>query len=316
MTIMLYKMLYKVLCYKCSKIKPLEIVQCFLFAQLFGLLNSLCLIFALIGNKLSYIYNSSDIEDPIDKISHAADSMSKIFDFPLVSLDGKDMIFGILVAVVIRLLLYVKMQDQKNYRKGEEYGSASFGTAKDIEPFIDWENFYNNILLSATERLSMNHRMKDPTANRNKNILLVGGSGSGKTRGHVKPNLMQTFGSYIVTDSKGSVIYEVGTLLMKAGYEIMVLNTINFKRSMHYNPFAYIRNETDIMKVVDAFVSGTTTVKQQGEQFWVDAEKLLYNALIGYIMKVGLLTILSYLILSYLILSYPILSFPFCSVRC
>ena len=245
-------------------------------------------IFALIGNKLSYIYNSSDIEDPIDKISHAADSMSKIFDFPLVSLDGKDMIFGILVAVVIRLLLYVKMQDQKNYRKGEEYGSASFGTAKDIEPFIDWENFYNNILLSATERLSMNPRMKDPTANRNKNILLVGGSGSGKTRGHVKPNLMQTFGSYIVTDPKGSVIYEVGALLMKAGYEIMVLNTINFKRSMHYNPFAYIRNETDIMKVVDAFVSGTTTGKQQGEQFWVDAEKLLYNALIGYIMKVGL----------------------------
>jgi type IV secretion system protein VirD4 len=242
---------------------------------------------ACIGNKLSYIYENSQADNAIKKIMETCNSLNEIFAYPFISLKAGNIIFGIMTALSLRLLLYIKMQDKKNFRKGEEYGSASFGTHKDIEPFID-SNPYNNIILSQTESLSMNTRMKDPSANRNKNVLIVGGSGSGKTRGHVKPNLMQTFGSYIVTDPKGSVITETGTLLKKAGYKIAVLNTINFKRSMHYNPFAYIKTETDIMKVVDAFVAGTTTGKQQGEQFWVDAEKLLYNALIGYIMKVGL----------------------------
>ncbi len=246
------------------------------------------IIFALVGNKLSFLYRTSDAENMLGKMSDTISSLGKILGFPVLSLNRSDIIAGIVTALMIRLLLYIKMQDAKNYRKGEEYGSASFGSAKDIEPFIDWDNPYNNLLLSDTERLSMNPRMKDPTTNRNKNVLIVGGSGSGKTRGHVKPNLMQTFGSYIVTDPKGGVVYETGDLLRKAGYKIAVLNTIDFKKSMHYNPFAYIRSETDIMKVVDAFVSGTTTGKQQGEQFWVDAEKLLYNALIGYIMEEGL----------------------------
>jgi len=241
-----------------------------------------------VGDKLSYIYRCSKSNDFIGKAFDTISSFNKILESPILSFEGKDILAGIIAAIAIRLLLYIKMQDSKNYRKGEEYGSAEFGTSKDIEPFIDWEKPYNNLLLSSTERLSMNPRMKDPTTNRNKNILIVGGSGSGKTRGHVKPNLCQLFGSYIVTDPKGGVIYETGFLLSKAGYKIAVLNTINFKKSMHYNPFAYIKTETDIMKVVDAFVSGTTTGKQQGEQFWIDAEKLLYNALIGYIMKVGL----------------------------
>ncbi len=243
--------------------------------------------FAYVGDKISYIYRNCDAQNLIDKLSDTCQSIGMIFESPIVSLDGKDIITGIITAVVIRLLLYVKMQDKKNYRKGEEYGSASFGSAKDIEPFIDRDDPDNNVLLSDTERLSMDSKMKDPNTNRNKNILVIGGSGSGKTRGHVKPNLMQLFGSYLVTDPKGGVIRECGAMLQRNGYKIIVLNTVNFKRSMHFNPFNYIKKETDIMKVVDAFVAGTTTGKQ-GEQFWTDAEKLLYNALIAYIMKVGL----------------------------
>ncbi len=245
-------------------------------------------IFAYIGDKLSFLYRSAPAQNLLDRFAYMSGSFIRIFDWPILSLNRTDILAGILTAVVIRLLLYMKLMDAKNYRKGEEYGSASFGNEKDIEPFIDHDNPYNNLLLSDIVRLSMNPRMKDPTTNRNKNVLIVGGSGSGKTRGHVKPNLMQMFGSYIITDPKGSVIYETGKLLKRGGYKIKVLNTINFKRSMHYNPFNYIKTETDIMKVVDAFVAGTTTGKQQGEQFWIDAEKLLYNALIGYIMKEGL----------------------------
>ena len=246
------------------------------------------IIFVYLGDKLSFLYRSAPAQNLLDRFAYMSGSFIRIFGWPILSLNRTDIIAGILTAVVIRLLLYMKMMDAKNYRQGEEYGSASFGNEKDIEPFIDHDNPYNNLLLSDMVRLSMNPRMKDPTTNRNKNVLIVGGSGSGKTRGHVKPNLMQMFGSYIVTDPKGGVIYETGKLLKRGGYKIKVLNTINFKRSMHYNPFNYIKSETDIMKVVDAFVAGTTTGKQQGEQFWIDAEKLLYNALIGYIMKEGL----------------------------
>ena len=243
------------------------------------------MIFVLTGDKLSYLFRTNDNENILLKVN---ETINSIFDLPLISFNLKDITAGILFSFLIRLLLFIKMSDSKNYRKGEEYGSASFGGLKDIEPFIDHDDLDNNLILSKTEWLSMRQWMDDPSTNRNKNVLIVGGSGSGKTRGHVKPNLMQMFGSYIVTDPKGTVIYETGSLLKKAGYKIKVLNTIDFKRSMHFNPFSYIRSETDIMKVVDAFVAGTTTGKQQGEQFWIDAEKLLYNALIAYIMREGL----------------------------
>ena len=242
-------------------------------------------IFVLAGDKLSYLFRTNDNENILIRIN---ESINAIFALPIISLNIRDIAAGILFSLFIRLLLYIKMQDSKNFRKGEEYGSASFGGLEDIKPFIDHDDPFNNLILSESECLSMDPIMKDPSANRNKNVLLVGGSGSGKTRGHVKPNLMQMYGSYIVTDPKGTVIYETASLLKKGGYRIKVLNTIDFKRSMHFNPFAYIRNETDIMKIVDAFVAGTTMGKQQGEQFWIDAEKLLYNALIAYIMKEGL----------------------------
>lgn len=246
------------------------------------------ILFAYIGDKLAYAYRISKAKDFIGKLVDAVNSLNDMLSNPFPSLYYKDLFAGIIVALLVRFILYMKLKDAKNYRKGEEYGSASFGTEKDIEPFIDWENPDNNLLLSETERLSMEARMKNPMNNRNKNVLVIGGSGSGKTRGFVKPNIMQLCASYIVTDPKGSVVIEVGQLLVKAGYRLIVLNTINFKRSMHYNPFAYIKTETDIMKVADALIAGTTTGKQQGEQFWLDAERLLYNALIGYIMKEGL----------------------------
>jgi len=183
---------------------------------------------AFAGNRLSYGYRCSNANDFMGRVNDMINSFNKILEWPLLSLNIRDVIAGIVTALAVMLVLYVKMMDAKNYRKGEEYGSASFGTSKDIENFIAWDNPYNNLLLSDTERLSMNPRMPDPTTNRNKNVLIVGGSGSGKTRGHVKPNICQLFGSYIITDPKGGVIYETGYLLSKAGYKISVLNTINF----------------------------------------------------------------------------------------
>lgn len=163
------------------------------------------IVFACIGDKLSYLYRTSDAANLLGRLNDTISSLNDIFCFPLLSINIKDIFVGIITAITIRLLLYVKMQDAKNFRKGEEYGSARFGNEADIEPFIDHKKPYNNLLLSDTERLSMEPRMEDPSANRNKNVLIVGGSGSGKTRGHVKPNIMQTFGSYIITDPKGYV---------------------------------------------------------------------------------------------------------------
>lgn len=190
---------------------------------------------------------------------------------------------GIIVAALIKVIVYTKGKNAKKFRQGKEYGSARWGNSKDIEPYVD-EKFENNILLTDTERLTMNGRPKNPKYARNKNILVVGGSGSGKTRFFLKPNLMQMHSSYVVTDPKGTVLVECGKMLEKNGYDIKVLNTINFKKSMHYNPFAYLRSEKDILKLVQTIIANTKGEgEKSSEDFWVKAERLYYTALIGYL---------------------------------
>ncbi len=239
------------------------------------------------GNKLSYIYGTSTVKDKAGRLLDMMDRLDGIVSFPPVSLYPGDILTGIAVGAGLRLAVYLKGKDAKKFRKGTEYGSAELGGPRDIEPFIDHNNPDNNLILTQTEQLSLAPRMPSPLHNRNKNVLVIGGSGTGKTRFYCKPNAMQLNCSYVFTDPKGTCLEEIGFLLKKAGYKIKVLNTVDFSRSMRYNPFAYIHKESDIMKVADALIEGTTTGKQQGEQFWQDAEKLLYNALIGYIMTVG-----------------------------
>ena len=194
-----------------------------------------------------------------------------------------DLLIGVAGALFIRLAIYLKGKNAKKYRKGVEYGSARWGNAQDIKPYID-PVFENNVLLTQTERLTMSSRPKQPKYARNKNILVIGGSGSGKTRFFVKPNLMQMHSSYVVTDPKGTVLVECGKLLQRGGYRIKVLNTINFRKSLKYNPFAYIRSEKDILKLVNTIIANTKgDGEKSGEDFWVKAEKLYYTALIGYI---------------------------------
>ena len=205
------------------------------------------------------------------------------FENPLPSFHPTDMVIGIVGAVAVRLIIYFKGKNAKKYRQGVEYGSARWGTAQDIKPYMD-DNPENNIILTETEGLTMSSRPKQPKYARNKNVVCIGGSGSGKTRFFVKPNLMQMHSSYVVTDPKGTVLLEVGQMLKNGGYEIKILNTINFKKSMHYNPFVYIRSEKDILKLVNTIIANTKgDGDKSGEDFWVKAEKLYYQALIGYI---------------------------------
>ena len=197
----------------------------------------------------------------------------------------RDLLAGIIGALLLRCVVYMKGKNAKKFRQGEEYGSARWGNEKDIEPFID-PVFENNIILTQTERLTMNSRPKLPKYARNKNVIVIGGSGSGKTRFYVNPNLMQMPDnvSYVVTDPKGTIIVECGTMLVRHGYRIKVLNTINFKKSMHYNPFHYIRSEKDILKLVNTIIANTKGEGEKAaEDFWIKAERLLYTALIGYI---------------------------------
>ena len=197
----------------------------------------------------------------------------------------RDLLAGIIGALLLRCVVYMKGKNAKKFRQGEEYGSARWGNEKDIEPFIN-PVFENNIILTQTERLTMNSRPKLPKYARNKNVIVIGGSGSGKTRFYVKPNLMQMPDnvSYVVTDPKGTIIVECGTMLVRHGYRIKVLNTINFKKSMHYNPFHYIRSEKDILKLVNTIIANTKGEGEKAaEDFWIKAERLLYTALIGYI---------------------------------
>jgi len=204
------------------------------------------------------------------------------FGNPLPSLHPLDLLVGAICGGGLRLAVFLRGKNAKHYRHNEEYGSARWGTPKDIEPFMD-PVFQNNVILTRTERLMMSNRPKNPANARNKNVLIVGGSGSGKTRFWLKPNLLQMHSSYVVTDPKGTIVLECGHALQKNGYEIRILNTINFRKSMHYNPFAYIHSEKDILKLVTTLIANTKGDGKSGEDFWVKAETLLYCALIGYI---------------------------------
>ena len=234
-------------------------------------------------DKIAWLWHVSPGQDASEKMLAAMEGLNDLFANPLPSLFPKDLLIGIAGGVALRLIVYFKAKNAKKFRQGMEYGSARWGNAKDIEPYMD-SVFENNVLLTQTERLMMSGRPKEPKYARNKNILVIGGSGSGKTRFFVKPNLMQMHSSYVVTDPKGTVLVECGKMLAKNGYGVKVLNTINFKKSMHYNPFAYIRSEKDILKLVNTIILNTKGEGQQAtEDFWVKAEKLYYTALIGYI---------------------------------
>ena len=239
------------------------------------------LAFFYIGNIFSHHVRSYTGGDLIDKIFQGILELNTMSFIPSIHLI--DILVGVGVAALIKFIVYTKGKNAKKFRQGKEYGSARWGNKKDIEPYMD-EKFQNNILLTQTERLTMNGRPANPKYARNKNVLVIGGSGSGKTRFFVKPNLMQMHSSYCVTDPKGTIILECGKMLEDNGYEIKILNTINFKKSMKYNPFAYIRSEKDILKLVQTIIANTKGEGEKaGEDFWVKAEKLYYTALIGYI---------------------------------
>ena len=234
-------------------------------------------------DKVACLWRVSPGRDASAKMMAVMEGMEGLFSNPLPSFYPRDLLIGVCCGIALRLAVYFKSKNAKKFRKGVEYGSARWGNEKDIEPYMD-SVFENNILLTQTERLMMSGRPKQPKYARNKNILVIGGSGSGKTRFFVKPNLMQMHSSYVVTDPKGTVLIECGKMLKKGGYKIKVLNTINFAKSMHYNPFAYLRSEKDILKLVNTIIVNTKGEGQQsGEDFWVKAEKLYYTALIAYI---------------------------------
>ena len=239
------------------------------------------LAFFYIGNIFSHHVRAYIGGDIIDKIFQGILEINTMSFLP--SIHPADILIGIGMAALIKFVVYTKGKNAKKFRQGKEYGSARWGTKKDIEPYMD-EKFQNNIILTQTERLTMNGRPSNPKYARNKNVLVIGGSGSGKTRFYVKPNLMQMHSSYCVTDPKGTIVLECGKMLEDNGYEIKILNTINFKKSMKYNPFAYLRSEKDILKLVQTIIANTKGEgEKEGEDFWVKAEKLYYTALIGYI---------------------------------
>ena len=255
------------------------------------ILNSPYLLFALLGTKLGQAARLAPGADFSAKALHILEGCKAAFSSVAPSFHPVDLCVGILAAGLIRLAVYVKGKNAKKFRKNVEYGSARWGTPEDIAPYVD-PVFANNIILTQTESLTMCSRPKDPKTARNKNVLVIGGSGSGKTRFWLKPNLMQCTSetypcSFVVTDPKGSIAVECGTLLQKHGYQIRILNTINFKKSMHYNPFAYIHSEKDILKLVTTLIANTTGNAKTGDDFWVKAETLLYTALIGYIYYEG-----------------------------
>ena len=247
------------------------------------IMNLPYLLFVWIFDKVGQSFRLASGTDLSTKILHLAGGFTEAFLNILPSIHPMDLLIGIIGAVIIRIAVYIKGKNAKKYRQGIEYGSARWGTREDIAPYMD-PDFYNNVLLTQTERITMSSRPKIPKYARNKNVVVIGGSGSGKTRFFVKPNLMQLHSSYVVTDPKGTLIQETGTLLVRGGYKIKVLNTINFKKSMHYNPFAYIRSEKDILKLVNTIIANTKgDGEKSAEDFWVKAERLLYCALIGYI---------------------------------
>ena len=252
-------------------------------------LNLPYLLFVYLFAKCGQAYRLAAGVDASAKLLHLTNGISAAFANPLPSLHPFDLCVGLAGAVAVRLIVYSKGKNAKKYRKGEEYGSARWGTAKDIAPYID-PKFENNILLTQTERLTMTGRPKDPKTARNKNVLVIGGSGSGKTRFYVKPNLMQCFPtsdyptSFVVTDPKGTLVLETGQMFQRAGYRVKILNTINFSKSMKYNPFVYIHSEKDVLKLVNTLIANTKGEgEKSAEDFWVKSERLFYTALIGYI---------------------------------
>ena len=241
------------------------------------------LAFVYLFDKLTHAIRLSLRDDVMETLLAIGEGFAEAFDTFAPSFHPVDLTVAVIGTGLIFLVMYVRGLEARKYRKGMEYGSARWGNAEDIAPYID-PVFENNVLLTNTERLMMSSRPSHPKYARNKNVLVVGGSGSGKTRFYVKPNLMQMHSSYVVTDPKGTVLIECGKMLQRGGYRIKVLNTINFKKSMHYNPFAYIHNETDILKLVNTLIENTKgDGEKSGEDFWVKAEKLYYCALIGYI---------------------------------
>ena len=248
------------------------------------------LLFVYLFGKLGQAYRLAEGIDLSQKLLHFADGCAAAFANAAPSFHLFDLLIGVAGAAALRLMVYCKGKNAKKYRKGVEYGSARWGGPKDIAPYID-PNFDNNILLTQTERLTMNNRPKDPKTARNKNVLVIGGSGSGKTRFFVKPNLMQCVSkdyptSFVITDPKGSLIGEVGQLLIRSGYRVKVLNTINFSKSMKYNPFRYLHSEKDVLKLVNTLICNTKGEgEKSAEDFWVKSERLFYTALIGYIWQ-------------------------------
>lgn len=237
---------------------------------------------ALLATKLGQAARLAPGFDFSSKALHFMEGLTMAFESIAPSFHPTDLLIGIAGAGILRLAVYVKGKNAKKFRKNLEYGSARWGTREDIAPFVD-PVFENNVILTQTESLMMSNRPKDPKNARNKNVLVIGGSGSGKTRFFLKPNLMQCHSSYVVTDPKGSVVCEVGKLLERNNYKIKIFNTINFKKSMHYNPFAYIHAEKDILKLVTTLITNTKGDGKAGDEFWTKAETLLYCALIGYI---------------------------------
>ena len=254
-------------------------------------------------DKLAAVFRLAPGTEFIDKLTGGFANFGAAFANPLPSFHPVDLLIGVAGGALLKLAVYIKGKNRKKFRQGEEYGSARWGRPEDIRPYMD-DDFSNNVILTQTEGLTMNSRPKQPKYARNKNILVIGGSGSGKTRFFVKPNLMQMHSSYVVTDPKGTILVECGKMLQRGApklgkdgkpmkdkhgkviyepYRIKVLNTINFKKSMHYNPFAYIHSEKDILKLVTTLIANTKGEGKAGDDFWVKAETLLYCALIGYI---------------------------------
>ena len=245
------------------------------------------LLIGLYASKIGQAYRLAVGADLSEKLRHIGDGFAAAFVSPYPSFHLQDLAIGLLCGAALRLAVYVRGKNAKKYRKDVEYGSARWGTSADIQPFVD-PVFENNIILTQTERLMMSNRPKQPKYARNKNVLIIGGSGSGKTRFWLKPNLMQCTSkdyptSFVVTDPKGSIVCECGKLLQRNQYQIKILNTINFKKSMRYNPFAYIHSEKDILKLVTTLIANTKGEQKGGDEFWTKAETLLYCALIGYI---------------------------------
>ena len=246
------------------------------------LLNLPYFIAGLVCTNLGEAWRIAEGADMSEKLLGFLSALGAAFSNPMPSLHPMDLLIGVCCGAGLRLAVYLKGKNVKKYRHGMEYGSARWGTQKDIEPFED-PVFANNVILTRTERLMMGNRPKNPANARNKNVLVVGGSGSGKTRFWLKPNLLQCHSSYVVTDPKGDIVIDCGQALLKNGYSIRIFNTINFRKSMHYNPFAYIHSEKDILKLTTTLIANTKGDGKAGDEFWTKAETLLYCALIGYI---------------------------------